>query len=236
MYKICSKCKEEKLLSEFSKNKCQKDGYNNKCKSCVKVYKEANKKQISEYNAKYYECNKDRIIAQHVEYYVSNNERILINAALYRENNKEKISVKNAEYRRVNKERISLQYVDYYQANKDKISAAFVEYRKINGEKIACRMKEYRQTNKDKINAQNAERRAAELQATPPWLTKFDKEQIVELYTIAQMFKLYTGEEYHVDHIVPLKGKTVCGLHVPWNLQVIPAKENLSKSNKLLPD
>jgi 5-methylcytosine-specific restriction endonuclease McrA len=72
------------------------------------------------------------------------------------------------------------------------------------------------------------------INATPAWLTKEDHVQIQELYEIAQAFKLYTGQQYHVDHIVPLQGKNVCGLHVPWNLQVLEASENIRKSNKLL--
>ena len=118
----------------------------------------------------------------------------------------------------------------YYELNKEKIS----KYYKINKTEILTQQREYYNINKDKSNAKVAKRRASKIYATPDWLTQNHKDQIRELYEIAQAFKLYTGEEYHVDHIIPLKGKDVCGLHVPWNLQVIPAKENLSKSNKLL--
>ena len=70
--------------------------------------------------------------------------------------------------------------------------------------------------------------------ATPPWLSTEQRQQISDLYkTSRQLFK-ETGIKYHVDHIIPLQGKDVCGLHVPWNLQLLPASENLLKSNKIL--
>tara|TARA_R110002126_G_scaffold279945_1_gene427065 strand:+ start:372 stop:830 length:459 start_codon:yes stop_codon:yes gene_type:complete len=59
----------------------------------------------------------------------------------------------------------------------------------------------------------------------------YDKE-IQNFYWLARDLKSVTGEEYHVDHIVPINGKNVCGLHVPWNLQVLPADINMSKGNR----
>jgi len=73
-------------------------------------------------------------------------------------------------------------------------------------------------------------------QATPKWLTKEQKQQIVDIYDHMRDCRATTGEDYHVDHIVPLRGDTVCGLHVPWNLQVLPAHVNMSKSNELALD
>lgn len=69
--------------------------------------------------------------------------------------------------------------------------------------------------------------------AKPAWLTEEHKFMLEEIYDLRRLRTELTGVEHHVDHIVPLKGKTCCGLHVPWNLQVIPASENLSKSNSI---
>ena len=88
----------------------------------------------------------------------------------------------------------------------------------------------------EKHVAQNALRRARKLMRTPNWLTDEHKAQIAELYMEAQIATILTGEPYHVDHIVPLKGETVCGLHVPWNLQVLPGAENCSKNNQFNED
>lgn len=80
-------------------------------------------------------------------------------------------------------------------------------------------------------NADTAKRRAAKLQRTPLWLTLTHHKQIDRFYWESAEVSKLIGEFYHVDHIVPLQGKTVSGLYVPWNLQILPAKENLSKGN-----
>ena len=98
--------------------------------------------------------------------------------------------------------------------------------------KKQSRDSKYAKQNRPKRNALVAKRKAAKLNRTPSWLSQDHLEQIEELYTMAKMFEMYTGQQYHVDHIVPLQGKNVSGLHSPWNLQILPAKENMSKGIK----
>ena len=81
----------------------------------------------------------------------------------------------------------------------------------------------------DVHNAYQGKRRASKLNATPLWANLDDLK--VE-YQLAKWCTEVTGTLYHVDHIIPLKGNGVCGLHVPWNLQVIPAEVNLKKGIK----
>lgn len=90
---------------------------------------------------------------------------------------------------------------------------------------------EWRLQNLHIKNASGARRRALKLKATPSWLSAEMELEIQNLYWLARDLRAVTGEEYHVDHIIPLTNPTVCGLHVPWNLQVLPADLNLQKGN-----
>ena len=87
----------------------------------------------------------------------------------------------------------------------------------------------YARSTPDIENARNAKRRATKLNATPAWA---DLAKIQKMYYACQQISEATGILHHVDHIVPLQGKSVCGLHVEYNLRIIPATENLSKANK----
>ena len=92
--------------------------------------------------------------------------------------------------------------------------------------------KRYLENNRAKINAKLSKRYAAKRSRTPVWLSKEDVWLIEQAYEIAQLRSQVFGFQWHVDHVMPLQGKLVSGLHVPHNLQVIPAWDNRSKSNK----
>jgi hypothetical protein len=98
-------------------------------------------------------------------------------------------------------------------------------------ERQRIRKAKYRSKNKDKIRAYRAKHRAAKLNRTPGWLRPVDLKHIEEIYNIARRLTEKTGESHHVDHIIPLQGKLVSGLHVPTNLRVIKAADNVKKSN-----
>jgi hypothetical protein len=75
-------------------------------------------------------------------------------------------------------------------------------------------------------------RKWTQRQATPAWLTAEQWAEIDRLYFEAKRLSAATGVQHHVDHIVPLRGKMVSGLHVPWNMQVATADDNFAKSNR----
>lgn len=152
MAKVCTKCKKDKPLGDYYKNRSQKSNLNPSCKDCQN---KANKKSLSLGDAKQRKNEYDRAY-----------------------------------------------------------------------------MKSYNRENRATRTSQENFRRARKLEATPPWLTGSQKAHINRTYKLAQMMQEVTGDTYHVDHIVPLQGKNVCGLHVPWNLQALRADLNLKKGNR----
>ncbi len=101
-----------------------------------------------------------------------------------------------------------------------------------NAESIKAYKQQYRLDNLGKFANYSAKRRATKLQATPSWLTTAQLDEIKNYYSLASAITKTSKISYHVDHIVPLQGKNVCGLHVPWNLQIITATDNVRKNNK----
>jgi hypothetical protein len=113
--------------------------------------------------------------------------------------------------------------------NRQKQQEKEAEYYKLNQEKIKQYQLTYKKQNPAKINALSKKRKASKKLRTPCWLTEIHFERIENQYRLANLLTKVTGQLHHVDHIIPLHGKTVSGLHTPSNLQVILAVENLKK-------
>ena len=121
---------------------------------------------------------------------------------------------------------------EYRREHRDELSAKQRERRE-NDPEFAAYLDAYRQeyykNNKHKFIANNVLREERMRHATPPWLTKEQRMEIELIYRDAAELTLLTGVRHEVDHIQPIKGRKSCGLHVPWNLQVLTWKENNRK-------
>lgn len=128
---------------------------------------------------------------------------------------------------RSDRHRLAMQDAAY----RDRHNKSSSRWRAQNPEAAKLYSQQWTRNNPDKNTARAARYRASKTRATPPWVAH---DELFPVYELARRLTSITGVLHHVDHIVPLKGKAVCGLHVPWNLRAIPALENTKKGAKLL--
>lgn len=204
--KPCARCGVDKQLSDFYKTKDGRLGCMARCKICV-----------GEQAAEKHSANPQL--------------RAEINAR-YRRNNPEKVR----EYAAANSVQAVARVTAWRLKNPDKFAAQAPRrnartdrWRKKNPDKI----KAWSDKNKASLRAAVAKRRFKRRRATPSWA---NAEKIKSFYHSADMLNMLTGEWHHVDHIVPLQSRIVCGLHNEFNLQILPAKKNIAKGNRHWPD
>lgn len=135
-------------------------------------------------------------------------------------------------YYQENKEIAKAQRKVRYYKNQDRAKKESRNWYHSNKERAAESRKKWLENNRGKANAIKKKYKLAKLSAMPSWLTELDELIINEYYERAAKMS-NDLIKFHVDHIVPLQGTNVSGLHVPWNLQVLEASKNISKSNKL---
>ncbi|KAA1013029.1 hypothetical protein FVF58_09570 [Paraburkholderia panacisoli] len=133
----------------------------------------------------------------------------------------------------------------YYANNREKVLAYQKAYSKDHPEVAARSQKvwlgkngflyqvQWKRNNPGRVNALTAKRRECVRRATPTWANLVEIEKF---YIEARALTESTGVPHHVDHVVPMTSKLVCGLHCQFNLQVLPGKENLQKHNRHWPD
>jgi 5-methylcytosine-specific restriction endonuclease McrA len=154
--------------------------------------------------------------AQRARYYQKHKDRINAETKLWGQNNPEKRKAIRDKWRN---------------NNLDKARAIESASRKKHIIADKQRKAVYRQANKGLINFYTATRRSKKSYATPAWLDREQRQEMIQFYKEAKELQWLSLERLEVDHIVPLQGRNVSGLHVPWNLQILPKGLNVKKGN-----
>jgi hypothetical protein len=130
-------------------------------------------------------------------------------------------------YRKENFKKIA----QYNTANKIKLTQQKTSWKEKNSEKAVVARKKWCKNNPTKLVFNSVRRKLAKIQRMPAWLNSGQLVEMEGVYDYCSALRR-AGLDYHVDHVVPLRGKIVSGLHVPWNLQVISGADNVRKGNR----
>jgi hypothetical protein len=208
--KKCGRCGQVKSADNFTSDKKRRDGLCPFCKPCwqadTRKRNSENLAVVQEKRRKYQAENKDK-------------------RAAYKKANADKIRAQNKAYRAENQAK----YQKWREENAERMSTYAAEYRKANRDRLIAVDKEWRKVNQGLVRRNEIARLYNKLQATPSWS---NLDAISAVYIEAKRLEELDGVKRHVDHIVPIKHKLVCGLHVPANLQILTAFENQSKGNR----
>lgn len=202
--KTCSKCRENKFAAAFAPDRRASDGLQSQCRDCQRLWKKSNAEMLRAADRERYAAN-----APHLRQ---------VKLAAYHADAEHRKKVSRA----------------WKKANSHKVRESWQQYSKANRQAVAEYRRKYYAQNRELYLAHAAARRSAKERATPPWFNDDMNGLVREAYALARQRRELLGGQWHVDHIVPIRGKQVCGLHVPWNLQVILAQENLRKGNRFL--
>lgn len=231
--KCCSKCEVVKAKSEFARNAQSKDGLRPDCRLCVKARAAA---QIPNVIPKI--CRRCDLLKPAHEYRPTGrvcNRCRAADAAIYHKDPIVALRAKEAaKLRWVNqKDHMSATNRKWREKNSDHMKQKVYAWRLENADAYHAINAKSRKKNIARVMVSNGERRAVERRATPAWA---DKKAMQSFYERARLITEQSGERHDVDHIVPLKSKFVCGLHCEANLNVITAKQNVTKKNIYWPD
>ena len=173
----------------------------------------------------------ERSRARGRKHYHANREKCIATNREYKRLNRDSCRDAHREWCRRNKDKCrEWNRVGYYKNREEQIRAA-QEWVRRNPERRAAYRLEHYEKNKARYIYNANKRKKRVKRATPTWLDRKDYESMAQLYECAARLMTETGVPHDVDHIIPLLGKGVCGLHVPWNLQILTASENRKKWN-----